>query len=224
MIIPYQNPLIGLNSCSGKNMILKTHVYRIALLSFILGMAGCSSTMKAPIEDRNSVPPRVEQQPKPADNNGAVAIPLSDDMMDQPSNSQQGAQTEPLSPAFNAEGIPVSPSTNSSRPAQQNTAVAGLLSEATNYSEQGDLRSAQTSLQRAQRIAPRDPEVYYALANTHLTLQDYGLAEQVALKGVSLVQGQAGQLNRFWSLIATIRTAAGNTSGAQQARDTANRY
>lgn len=205
-------------------MTLKTNLYRITLLSFILGMAGCSSAIKAPIEDRNSVPPRVEQQSKPVVNSGAVAIPLSDDIVDQPSDSQQGARTAPLSPAFNAESMPVSPSTNNSRPVQQNTAVVALLSEANNYSEQGDLRSAQTSLQRAQRIAPRDPEVYYALANTHLTLQDYVLAEQVALKGVSLVQGQASQLNRFWSLIATIRNAAGNTSGAQQARDTANRY
>lgn len=201
-------------------MILKTNTYRFVLLSFILGMAGCSSTFQAPIEDRNGVPPRVEQS-KPVVNNGAITIPLSDEMVDQSQRSEQ-ATTEPLSAAPEATGMPVSPT--AIRPAQQNTAVIALLSEANNYSEGGDLRSAQSTLQRAQRIAPRDPEVYFALANTHLTLQDYSLAEQVALKGVSLVQGQANQLNRFWSLIAVIRTAAGNTSGAKQARDTAIRY
>lgn len=201
-------------------MILKTNTYRIVLLSVILAMAGCSSTLQAPIEDRNGVPPRVER-PKPVVNEGAVTIPLSDELVYQSPRSGQ-ATTEPLSSSHEATGMPVSPST--SRPAQQNTAVVALLSEANNYSQQGDLRSAQTSLQRAQRIAPRDPEVYYALANTHLTLQDYSLAEQVALKGVSIVQGQPNQLSRFWNLIAGIRTAAGNTSGANQARDTANRY
>lgn len=201
-------------------MTLKTNLYRIALLTFIVAIAGCSSTLQVPIEDRNGVPQRIEPT-KPVVNNGAIAIPLSDEIVNPP-QSPERAITKPLMQSSDATAIPVSPSTI--RPAQQSTAVVALLSEANNYSQQGDLRSAQTSLQRAQRIAPRDPEVYYELANTHLTLQDYSLAEQVALKGVSLVQGQPDQLSRFWRLIATIRTAAGNTSGAQQARDTANRY
>lgn len=201
-------------------MILKTHTYRIALLSVILTMVGCSSTLVAPVEDRNSLPPRTEVK-KPVVNNRAVTTPLPDEMTIQPHQSRQ-ATTEPLQPSPDATSIPVSPS--SVRPDQQNTAVTALLDEAGGYSQQGDLRSAQSSLQRAQRIAPRDPEVYYALANTHLSLEDYSLAEQVALKGVSIVQGQAYQLRQFWNLIAIIRTSAGNTSGAQQARDTASRY
>tara|TARA_R110002050_G_scaffold268113_1_gene410081 strand:+ start:136196 stop:136747 length:552 start_codon:yes stop_codon:yes gene_type:complete len=183
-------------------------------------MVGCSSTLVAPVEDRNSLPPRTEVK-KPVVNNRAVTTPLPDEMTIQPHQSRQ-ATTEPLQPSPDATSIPVSPS--SVRPDQQNTAVTALLDEAGGYSQQGDLRSAQSSLQRAQRIAPRDPEVYYALANTHLSLEDYSLAEQVALKGVSIVQGQAYQLRQFWNLIAIIRTSAGNTSGAQQARDTASRY
>jgi len=201
-------------------MTLKTNTYRIAVLSAILSMTACSSNLVAPVEDRNTAPPRTESK-KPVANDGAITIPLPDEMATSPSQSRQ-ATTQPLMPAPDAAAIPVSPA--SIKPAQQNSAVTALLDEADSYSQQGDLRSAQSSLQRAQRIAPRDPEVYYALANTHLTLQDYSLAEQVALKGVSIVQGQADQLNRFWRLIAVIRTAAGNTSGAQQARDTANRY
>jgi len=181
-------------------------------------MAGCSSTLVVPTEDRNTVPPRVEQT-KADVNDGAIAIPLSEEIVSQ---SRQATSTEPLMPTPNAVSVPVSPSTI--KPAQQNTAVITLLDEANNYSQQGDLRSAQTSLQRAQRIAPRDPEVYYSLANTHLALQDFSLAEQVALKGVSIVQGQPSQLRQFWNLIAVIRTAAGNANGAKQARDTANRY
>ena len=202
-------------------MKLTTNTYRIALFSAVLAMAGCSNTLLVPTEDRNT-PPRdgqIGEQTKPTENNNAIAIPLPEETINR---SPQATTTEPLLPAPNAVSVPISPSTIT--PAPPNTAVVALLNEANNYSQQGDLRSAQTSLQRAQRIAPRDPQVYYALANTHLTLQDYSLAEQVALKGVSIVQGQPAQLNRFWSLIAVIRTEAGDTSGAKQARDTANRY
>ncbi len=197
-------------------MKLTTNTYRIAILSIALAMAGCSSTLVVPTEDRNNTSPRVEQT-KPVVNDRAIAIPLPEETVNQ---SQQS--TAPLTTESNAISVPISPSVI--EPAQQNTAVIALLNEANNYSRQGDLRSAQTSLQRAQRIAPRDPQVYYALANTHLTLQDYVLAEQVALKGVSIVQGQPDQLNQFWNLIAFIREAAGNTSGAKQARETASRY
>ncbi|MDO7596390.1 MAG: tetratricopeptide repeat protein [Pseudomonadota bacterium] len=197
-------------------MKLTTNTYRIAILSAVLAMAGCSSTLVVPTEDRNNTSPRVEQT-KPVVNDSAIAIALPEETVNQ---SQQS--TAPLTTEPNAISVPISPSVI--EPAQQNTAVIALLNEANSYSKQGDLRSAQTSLQRAQRIAPRDPQVYYALANTHLTLQDYGLAEQVALKGVSIVQGQPDQLNQFWNLIAFIRDAAGNTSGAKQARETASRY
>jgi tetratricopeptide (TPR) repeat protein len=197
-------------------MKLTTNTYRIAILSVVVAMAGCSSTLVVPTEDRNNTSPRVEQT-KSVINDTAVAIPLPEETVNQ---SQQS--TAPLTTEPNAILVPISPSMI--EPEQQNTAVIALLNEANNYSKQGDLRSAQTSLQRAQRIAPRDPQVYYALANTHLTLQDYILAEQVALKGISIVQGQPDQLNQFWNLIAFIRDAAGNTSGAKQARETASRY
>jgi tetratricopeptide (TPR) repeat protein len=199
-------------------MTLKTNTYHFALLSLVLAIAGCSNTLVVPTEDRNTMPPN-EEQTNPIVDDGAIAFPLSEERMSQ---AQQATATEPLMPAPSAISVPVSPSMI--KPAQQSTAVIALLDEANNYSQQGNLRSAQTSLQRAQRIAPRDPEVYYALANTHLTLQDYSLAEQVALKGVSIVQGQPNQLRQFWNLIAVIRTAAGNTSSAKRARDTANRY
>jgi len=200
-------------------MTLKTNIYRFAVLSLVLGIAGCSSTLVVPTEDRNTVPARAEQA-KPVLNDGAIAIPLSDEMVSP--SPQSTTATEPLTSSPNAVSVPISPSAINAP--QQNTAVIALLDEANNYSQQGDLRSAQTTLQRAQRIAPRDPEVYYSLANTHLALQDFSLAEQVALKGVSIVQGQPDKLHQFWNLISVIRTAAGNSSGAKQARDTANRY
>jgi|SRR5690554_4334246 len=104
-----------------------------------------------------------------------------------------------------------------------NSAVLALLSDAEQYQLQGNLPAAQSRLQRAQRIAPRDPKVYYQLAQTHYELEDYRLAEQVALKGVSYAQGDSVQQKRFWLLLADIRNKSGDRAGAKAARKQADR-
>lgn len=197
-------------------------ITKLALLCAVITLVGCSSTPLVPTEDRNNVPSQT-QQSKPViviDKDNAIAMPLPDELPLITPPSQHYIESTQVSPK--PERVPVSPTKIA--PVSQNTAVIALLNEANNYSQQGNVRSAQSSLQRAQRIAPRDPEVYFALAKTHLDLQDYALAEQVALKGISIVQGQPNQLHRFWTLIAQIRTATGNISGAKQAQQTANRY
>lgn len=110
------------------------------------------------------------------------------------------------------------------KPFKRSPAVLALLKNASKQRQKGDYRSAQNTLQRAQRIAPRDPQVYYELARTHMELETYALAEQVALKGASLVQGQPAEQKKFWNLIAEIRLQSGNAKGAEQARQRANRY
>lgn len=122
----------------------------------------------------------------------------------------------------NLDAVPRSPSTLVT--GKQNPAVIALLGTADAAQQEGDFESAQTALQRAQRIAPQDPDVYYRLAVTHRSLEDYRLAEQVALKGVSIVQGQSNQLRRFWLLIADIRMQSGDISAAEKADAMANRY
>ena len=106
----------------------------------------------------------------------------------------------------------------------QNDAVTALLDSGKTALLQGDLKAAQTILQRVQRIAPRDPNVYYKLASTHLDLKDYKLAEHVALKGVSLAQGQDFQLRKLWLMIADIRLQSGDIIAAEKAEHTASRY
>jgi Flp pilus assembly protein TadD len=107
---------------------------------------------------------------------------------------------------------------------QQNPAIIALLDSAKQQTNGGNLRAAQTSLQRAQRIAPRDPEVYYSLADTHRRLGEFLQAEQVALKGVAIAQGQNTQLRRLWTLIASIRNDSGDVEGADKAAGIAQRY
>lgn len=105
-----------------------------------------------------------------------------------------------------------------------NQAVLALLDSASQLRQQGDLTGAQSHLQRAQRISPRDPNVYYDLAKIHLELKDYGLAEQVALKGIAITESDPEQQRRFWLLIATIRSSAGDFKGATEARRQADNY
>jgi tetratricopeptide (TPR) repeat protein len=152
--------------------------------------------------------------------------------------AQEQPESAPAQPEYSyepynepAQTTPM-PSPEPQRPAevqapptvQQNPAVIALLDNADQSRASGDYRAAQGSLQRAQRIAPRDPEVYYSLALTHLELEDYALAEQVALKGVSVAQGNREQLQKLWQLIAKIRLRAGDAAGSREASLKADSY
>ncbi len=174
------------------------------LLSAILLLSVSACSTMPPV----SVPAPVEPPP-PA----AVSIPM-------PDRAEITVVPEPVE--INKAIVPVSPAIIETR--QQNDAVIALLNSAEAAQQQGDFKSAQTTLQRAQRIAPRDPHVYYKLAVTHRNLEDYKMAEQVALKGVSIVQGQREQLRKFWLLIADIRMQAGNITAAEKAQKIAERY
>lgn len=105
-----------------------------------------------------------------------------------------------------------------------NAAVVALLDSAQQESTQGDLRAAQTRLERAQRIAPREPEVYFQLADVKRQLGQFMDAEQVALRGVDVASGQSTHLRRLWALISQIRTEAGDLAGANDARVEASRH
>ena len=183
-------------------MINHKQIYWMGLLAALL--SGCSTTPMT-----YSSPPVEQRAPQHAD----TTTP-----------AQPSAAPQIETPAATTQAVPV-PATPAEIPTKpQSPAVIALLNDAAQKQQLGDLPSAQVSLQRAQRIAPRDPQVYYELSKIHLQLKDYGLAEQVALKGVSIVQGNNQQLHRFWSLIAQIRTQAGNPSGAERAQKMADKY
>lgn len=178
---------------------------------FVAMMAGCSiapsQAPRAPVEDRGT---EAEARPSPRP---APQEPASEPAVATPLPDSGPAATPSPSPAPAPQ-----PQT------QQSPAVVALLSDAEQSRDAGDYRAAQGSLQRAQRIAPRDPEVYYSLAVTHMELEDYDLAEQIALKGVSVAQGNAYQLRRLWQLLAKIRLRAGDPEGSRQAELKANQY
>ncbi len=133
---------------------------------------------------------------------------------------------EPSKPATPAEPINeiIVPKSPARIETARSDAVTSLLATAKQLEQQQDYQAAQSTLQRAQRISPRDPEIYYQLANIHIDLQDYRLAEQVALKGVSTAQGQANQLRRLWLLLADIYSETGDSAKANNAFNKASQY
>lgn len=99
----------------------------------------------------------------------------------------------------------------------QKPATVALLNTANYQTNSGRLRAAQSSLERALRISPKDPEVYVSLGEVHRQLGEFVQAEQVTLKGIAVAAGQSAKLRRLWTALAKIRSEAGDTVGANKA-------
>lgn len=99
--------------------------------------------------------------------------------------------------------------------------VLALLTTAQQQQGGGDLNGAASSLERAQRIAPREPQVLYRLAQVRLAQGDAVQAEQLSRRGLSYASGRPALQASLWELIAQARERQGNTAGAAQARERA---
>ncbi len=99
--------------------------------------------------------------------------------------------------------------------------VLALLTTAQQQQGGGDLNGAASSLERAQRIAPREPQVLYRLAEVRLAQGDAVQAEQLARRGLSYAGDRPALQASLWELIAQARERQGNAAGAAQARERA---
>ncbi len=99
--------------------------------------------------------------------------------------------------------------------------VQALLNTAQQQKNRGDLEGAAASVERAQRIAPREPQVLYRLAEVRLAQGDAKDAEQIAQRAVGLSSGQPGLQAGLWDLIAEARDRLGDDAGAAVARSKA---
>jgi hypothetical protein len=99
--------------------------------------------------------------------------------------------------------------------------VLALLTSAQQQQSGGDLNGAASSLERAQRIAPREPQVLYKLAEVRLAQGDAAQAEQFARRGLSYASGRPALQASLWNLIAQARERQGDAAGAAQAREQA---
>jgi len=120
-------------------------------------------------------------------------------------------------------GVPSSSSSSSALSAdeQLDGPVLALLTSAQQQQGSGDLNGAASSLERAQRIAPREPQVLYQLAEVRLAQGDAAQSEQLARRALSYASGRATLQASLWELIAKARERQGDAAGAAQARQRA---
>lgn len=189
-----------------------------ALLTAAALLTGCVSPSPyvTPVEERSLLP----AAPPPA---GTVM----------PVEQSEGVSITPVydAPSFRPSS---EPATEQQQPAAQqpmpevqqgsNTAVVALLGDAQQAAGRGDYANAESQVERALRIAPRDPQIYLQLAAVKRQQGEYLQAEQVALRGIALASGLPDYKRRLWRELALIRTQAGDFAGATQAEAEAERF
>lgn len=128
-------------------------------------------------------------------------------------------------PVLAAPNTPPSPLRNSAgalaADEQLDGPVLALLTTAQQQQGGGDLNGAAASLERAQRIAPREPQVLYRLAQIRLNQGDAAQAEQLSRRALSYAAGRPTLQAGLWDLIAQARDKQGDPAGAAQARQRA---
>jgi Tfp pilus assembly protein PilF len=100
-------------------------------------------------------------------------------------------------------------------------AVVALLNDATVKRRQGDLKTSTALLERALRIEPKNPNVWYQLADVRFRQQNYKLAESLAMKSNALSLGDPALQIRNWRLISIARLKRGDAEGSRQAKQKA---
>lgn len=170
-----------------------------------------------------------QQNAEPLQTYAAPDVPFSSSSMPAPSDSGQWSpppQSQPApapTPALRPSapsGIP-SASGTLSADEQLDGPVLALLTTAQQQQGGGDLNGAASSLERAQRIAPREPQVLYRLAQVRLAQGDAVQAEQLSRRGLSYAGDRPALQASLWELIAQARERQGNAAGAAQARERA---
>ena len=102
-------------------------------------------------------------------------------------------------------------------------AIAGLMDTARADAAAGRLANAAATLERALRIEPRNPRLWYELARVRLKQGQYAQAESVAARSNSWAGSDNALRAENWRLIAEARTARGDAEGARTALDAAER-
>ncbi|MGE8064119.1 tetratricopeptide repeat protein [Pseudomonas sp. NPDC089569] len=129
----------------------------------------------------------------------------------------QGSYSMPSAPS----GIPSASAGGLSADEQLDGPVLALLTTAQQQQASGDLNGASSSLERAQRVAPREPQVLYRLAQVRMAQGDAAQAEQFARRGLTFAGNRPALQASLWELIAQAREKQGDSSGAALARQKA---
>jgi hypothetical protein len=171
----------------------------------VVMVPGGGAVTSAPISTAPITPGPIT--PGPIDTSPVQSAPIN-----------QGSYSMPATPS----GIP-SASTGGGLSAdeQLDGPVLALLTTAQQQQAGGDLNGASSSLERAQRVAPREPQVLYRLAQVRMAQGDAPQAEQFARRGLTFANGRPALQASLWELIAQAREKQGDSSGAALARQKA---
>ena len=129
-------------------------------------------------------------------------LPYPQPVPNDPSDQYEPPQTQPAP-------VPARP--------QAGAAVVSLMQVADERYDDGDLVGAGASIERALRIEPRNPELWYKLAAVRLEQQRYEQAESLAQKSVALSGPYARIRAASWGLIAESRRQRGDARAAAEA-------
>ncbi|MEH6503454.1 MAG: hypothetical protein V7682_06075 [Cycloclasticus sp.] len=132
-------------------------------------------------------------------------------------------KTYPMDDATQADDNSAYGDQSNSLPEKQNPAVLALLDRALQQSDQGQLDVAVSKLERAVRIAPRDPVVWHELAKVRLQQNKFDMAISLAKKSNSLIENDKNLQHNNWLLMAKSYERKGDVELARQARINANR-
>jgi tetratricopeptide (TPR) repeat protein len=100
-------------------------------------------------------------------------------------------------------------------------AVLSLLEQADQLRTAGDLAGASARLERAQRIAPTEPEVYFQLSSLRLEQGSLEDAVNIATQGIDLAGSDQAMKRDLYTVIARSKDALGDAAGAAEARQLA---
>jgi hypothetical protein len=131
--------------------------------------------------------------------------------------------TAPINNSYNSTAPTGIPSSGGGLSAdeQLDGPVLSLLTTAQQQQASGDLNGASSSLERAQRVAPREPQVLFRLAQVRLSQGDAPQAEQLARRALTYANGRPDLQASLWGLIAQCRAKQGDAAGAASARQKA---
>lgn len=214
----------------------------VSLISLVIFLGACAAPGYGPIVEDLSVQARVSERMSVLPNNVSTKAPTNTKVISPPPASVVTAKPKPYVAPKAVVTITAQPISNqvvtqlaaqedtpiavqeASLPESDQAVVEQLLAEADQLKAQGKVTQAVIQLQRAQRIAPREPKVYARLAALQLSLGEASRAEQLALKGLTLVPNKKSYQYYFWKLIGASRSNLGDSQGEAEAIRQAAKY
>ncbi len=162
-------------------------------------------------------------EPEPAQTDSPSSeVPDTEKPAPVPAPEQAAAPKQEIAPE--PEIMPMTPFQPIDPPASLSPAIGALVVAANQSTQLGNVDGAAASIDRALKIEPRNPALYYKLALLRLKQSKPQEAEDLAKKS-ALLAGKDRQLKRHsWLLIAHARELRRDYKGARQARAKADSF